>query len=119
MNNSFISLETVEPIDSPQEIDRTPWLRQRHGELVKTIEAIKRIASSDDWQLLKTDIFDGVVETLEREMLSEAKKEKPDTQKLANLNGQFVWAKKYAVLETLSQAFKTELQGIKQQLNGK
>ena len=119
MNNSFIALDSTEPILKEEEFDRTPWLRGRETELVKIIEAMKRVAVSDDWSTLKSNIFDGVVEFLEKELLTEAKKDQPDTLKLASLKGQFVWAKKYADLDSLTNAYKNELLGIRKQLNGK
>lgn len=116
MNNSFLAKEnTLETIE-PQEFDRKPWLRQKEGELVKVIEALRRISVSDDWSTLKSNIFEGVVEKLEKDMLNEAKEDKPDTLKLASLKGQYVWAKKYADLDSLAQAFKVELTGIQKQL---
>lgn len=120
MNNSFIASDNLETI-SQEEIDRTPYLRNKEGEMVKVIEALQRISVSSDWSTLKTNIFDGVVEQLERDILNEAKEDRPDTQKLASLKGQYVWAKKYADLESLAKAFKVELTGIRQILknNGK
>lgn len=121
MNNSFITLDNLEPISEPQQVDRTPWLRQKESEMVKVIEALQRISVSEDWSTLKTSIFEGVVEQLERDMLNEAKKENPDIQKLTSLKGQFVWAKKYADLNSLADSFKKELTSIRQTLksNGK
>jgi hypothetical protein len=116
MNNSFIALDNLEPIDKPQEIDRSPWLRQKEVELIKIIEALQRVNVSEDWSTLKSHIFEGVVEKLEKDMLDEAKKDSPDLSKLASLKGQFVWAKKYSDLDSLAQAFKVELQGIRQTL---
>ena len=119
MNNSFIALDNLEPILEEKEIDRTPWLRNRESELVKIIEALRRIAKSEDWSTLKSNIFEGIVEYLEKEMLLEAKKDQPDIQKLASLKGQFVWAKKYADLDSLAEAYRGELAGIKRQLKDK
>lgn len=117
MNNSFIVLDSKESLVEEPQIDRTPWLRQREGELVKIIEAIDEISNSESWQVLKSFIFDGVIETLEKAMLTEAKGDKADVVKLASLNGQFNWAKKYADLGSLTKVFKIELQGIRKQLN--
>lgn len=114
MNNSNLGLET-ETL-SEQEVDRAPWLRERESELVRVIEAILAIEDTKEWSTLKNYVFDGVVEKLERDLLSEAKKEDPDKQKLASLNGQFVWAKKYADLKGLADVFRKELTNIRNQL---
>ena len=116
MNNSFIPLGNVETLTPSEPIDRTPWLRQKESELVLLIETLQRVSSSQDWSTLKSSIFDGVVENLEKQLLDEAKQDKPDTLKLASLNGQFIWAKKYADLDSLASAFRVELSGIRKQL---
>lgn len=115
MNNSKLALDNV--FEEP-EVDRTPELRKREADLVKIIEALGVIAGSKEWSTLKNTVFDGVVETLEKQLTSEAKKDTPNTQVLAKINGQLVWAKKYVDLESLGTFFRIELTNIRQQLYG-
>jgi hypothetical protein len=114
MNNSKLSLEEFQ---SPlQEIDKTSWLKDREATLVRQIETLRRVAQSEDWCSLKKELFDGVVEILERQQKSEAEKESPDPLKLTNINGQLAWARKYSDLNKLADAFVPELKNIRQQL---
>lgn len=115
MNNSKIAFESI---PSPVEIDRKPWLQKREGELVRTIEAIKEVRNTDAWSSLKNEVFDGVVEKLEKDLLAEAKKDSPDNLSLARLNGQLVWAKKFADLDQLANIFRLELANIRKFLYG-
>lgn len=117
MNNSKLAIE--HSALSEEEIDRTPWLREREGTLITILEALQTISESKEWSTLKNHIFDGVVEKLEKDLLSEAKQQDPDKQKLASLTGQFTWAKKYADLESLAGIFRLELTQIRKQLYGK
>lgn len=113
MNNSQFSLERFLS-DEPQ--DRSPWLKEREATLVRLIETLRRVAQSEDWSSLKKELFDGVVETLEKQQKSEAEKDKPDPLALAKINGQLVWARKYSDLAKLADAFMPELKNIRAQL---
>lgn len=114
MNNSQLKIEELQP-----EVDRKPALRQKEGELVKIIEALRKTEMTSEWSSLKNHIFDGLVEKLEKELLDEAKKDRPDNLALARLNGQLLWARKYADLLKLADLFRLELTRIRQLLYGK
>lgn len=113
MNNAKLALETF-AID--QEVDRTPWLKDREVTLVRQIEALRRVAASDDWSSLKKELFDGVTDTLERQQKNEAEKDKPDPMALAKINGQLVWARKFCDLTKLADILLVELLNIRKQL---
>ena len=114
MNNSKISLDEF---NLGQEVDRTPWLREKEASLVRQIEALRRVAASEDWSSLKKEIFDGVVETLEKAQKVEASKDKPDLSILTNINGQLVWARKWCDLKKLADILMVELNSIRKKLN--
>ena len=118
MNNSFIALENNEVLED-EKIDRLPWLRNRQGELTKTIEAINRIAVSSDWGILKSEVFEGLVESLEKKLRIESEKEQLNSSEIHRLQGQLIWAKKYSDFNQLAEFFKIELLNIKKQINGK
>ena len=107
MNNSRILQE------QEQEDDRESILQQKQGELVKIVETIRRVADSDDWHTLKKLVFDGVIETLERQLKSEAQKPQVVLSELYRLQGQLVWARKYADLHKLAEFFKNQVESIK------
>lgn len=113
MNNSKIANNSIEemPVD-------TTSLKEREAKLVRIIEALLRVSEAADWYTLKTEIFDGLVETLERRISAEAKKPEVVPSELYRLQGQLGWAKKYSNLENLAQVFKVELTNIRTKING-
>lgn len=115
MNNSRIAIEYL---GDEAEVDLKPTLRAKEAELVRIIEALSTIAGSDEWRSLTELLFTGVVEKLERDLLSEAKKDIPNQLQLARLNGQLVWAKKYADLNKLADVFRGEITNIREKLHG-
>lgn len=117
MNNSKLEIESFS-LEEPQR-DRSPELREREGQLVRIIETLKGVAESKLWSSLKTQVFDGVVGKLERDLLFEARKDSPDQLAMARLNGQLMWAKKYADLDKLANDFRLELKQIRIVLYGK
>lgn len=98
--------------------EQVPRLRQREGELVTIIDALKSVESSKDWSTLKTEVFDGIVGTLERKLSQEVLKKPLNEAGIYDLQGQLAWARKYANLDSLAQAYRTELTSIRLQLNG-
>ena len=93
-------------------------LREREATLVRIVSALHEVSGTAAWSSLKTEIFDGVVVKLEKELLDEAKKDSPDLLKLSSLKGQYVWAKKYADLDGLAAVFNQELINVRKQLYG-
>ncbi len=110
MNNSKIALDNIEPED------RDSFLQRQRGEYSQIVEAINGVEQSEDWQKLKRLVLDGVITTLERKVSSEASKEEVNTPELYRLQGQLIWARKYADLKKLAEFFKTSLENIKVQL---
>ena len=112
MNNSKFAIDnTLE--DKPQQ-DIKPILRQRESELVKVIEAMRRVSENEDWQYLKKTLFDKSVETLEQMILHEAKGEVRNNE-LYRLQGRLMEAKRHD-FENLAQAFKVELEKTRKTL---
>lgn len=111
MNNYSLS-------DIVQEIEgRVPQLRNREGELVKIVEAIRKVRETAEWSTLKTYIFDGVLESLESKLKAESHRAEIDSKEIYKLQGQIAWAKKYSNLDTLASAFTLELTNVRLQLN--
>ncbi len=117
MNNSKLAIDSIS-LTQDVEVDRTPQLKNREGQLIKIIEAIESVGKSEAWSTLKTEVFDSIVNILEREIKDEAKKESPDTLKLNRLAGQLKWAEKYSDLSKLGGVFRQELIGLRKTLNG-
>lgn len=108
MNNSQVANLNLE---EEQPIDRKPFLRQREIELVKLIEAIENLKSSNYWNILE-DFFTREVEKLRNELDDER-----DTIKIYRLQGNLEWAKKYSDLSKLSERYREELINIRKQIN--
>lgn len=118
MNNSNLVIENP-TLSEEKPIDRKPYLRQREGEIVKILDAINGVQMSKDWSTLKNYVFDGLVQTLNKDIQEEARKEQPDTLKLNRLAGQLKWAEKYSDLNRMRDIFRPELSNIRKKLYGK
>jgi len=116
MNNSKIALDNQDVL-TEKTYDKKPILRQKEGELVTIIEAIMRIESTNDWQILRNHIFDGLVEGLEGRLRGEAGKNELNQPEVYRLQGQLLLARKYADLKKLAEVFRSELSNVKFQLN--
>ena len=112
MNNSNVQLEEKE--DS-----RLSFLQKQLGELAQIVEAINRVEASEDWQKLKKLLFDDTVKNIERQSQLEVNKSKVDLPAIYRLQGQLVWAKKYSDLRKLSEAFRQQIENLKNQINEK
>lgn len=110
MNNSFV-IETDEQTDAKSEA-----LGTRESELVRIIEAIRAVQSSEGWSTLKTLLFDGVQESLEHRLASESQKREIDQPEMYRLQGQIAWARKYADLDVLANSYRLELINVRSQL---
>jgi hypothetical protein len=116
MDNSLITQVNAYEEEKPH--DLLTALAEREAELVKIIEALGQVAVSDDWRVLKELIFDKVVESLDRQVSVESKSNEIDVNHLYRLQGQLSWAKKYANLDELKDAFKVELKNIRNKIHG-
>ena len=116
MNNSKIVLENI---TEGLSTDKISFLQKQQGELTQIVEAINRIEATEDWKKLKSMLLDGVIKTLEKQILSESSKQEIAIPELYRLQGQLAWAKKYADLKKLSEYFKQQIDNIKNQINEK
>ncbi len=112
MNNYF----SLEPEKAP---DLLPRIREEEAKTLRIVEAIQAVEGSAAWRTLKDELFDGLVNVLERELKTEARKEDADVRKLNRLSGQLEWADKYADLTKLSNRYMQQLSNIRLKLNGK
>ena len=109
MNNSFLAQQKVKL--SLEEAPKQA-LEEREVELRKLLSAVEKVLSLNEWSTLKEKVFDPHIERLNKELLSEAKKDKPDTEKLNRISGQLTQAERYD-LEKLKGAYRLELTNIK------
>lgn len=93
-------------------------LREMEAKTLKIITALEEVEKSPAWSSLKEEVFQGLVVSLKKDLLHEAKQEKPDTEKLNRLAGKLEWAEKYADLNKLAETHRLELTRIRKQLHG-
>lgn len=91
-------------------------LRDRQTDLIRILEAIDLVLKDKGWQTLKELVFDGIVERLERQLLTEAKKPVIEAEKIYFLQGEMAWARRYSDLKSYAEMLQKELQGIKDNL---
>lgn len=118
MNNSFLSLPDTQ-LTLESSVDNRPILKEKEGELVQIIEALRDIQSSEAWSTLKEKVFDSLTDSLNQQLHSEARKEIPDTLKLSRLAGQLKWSERYSDLSKLEGEFRTQLSNVRTTLYGK
>lgn len=106
MNNSLVTAEEDKE-------DIKPRLRQRETEVIAIITALTNVIQTDDWNVLRTLIFDGLVASLEKRLKTETSNDEIKTSELYRLNGQLTWAKRYADLTKLLDVYKLELNSIR------
>lgn len=110
MNNAKIAIDNV--LKEEEEVDTSPMLREKETRIMETITALDEISQSNYWQVLKQNVFDGVLDGLKRR-LSNAK----DTTEMFRLQGQIAWAEKYSDLTKMSEIYRKELEVIKKKLH--
>lgn len=113
-----LSQITVDLLQEPKEDLLTPKLRSEESRLIGLVEAIETVRQSREWSSLKTEVFEPLVFSLEKELKSEGRKDDPSPTKLNRLAGELKWAEKYADLDKLANAYRIELQRVRIQLHG-
>lgn len=114
MNNSKIAFDSLS-LEKVRD-NALPYLREEEAKLVRIIEAIGAIKDTVEWGSLKKDIFDGVVETLDRQMTVEMNRDILNDSAIYRLQGQLAWARKYADFGKLADAYMSQLTNIRQQI---
>ena len=115
MNNSFIASGEVQRAIN----DTTPQVEKeafREAFLVRMLEAIEDIQKTSAWKVLRKEIFDEKIESLERRLMIEAEKFPIDDKEIYRLQGQLISAKKYG-LNDLQKTFKVELENLRKRNN--
>lgn len=117
MNNSKLAIESI-TLAEEKKVDVAPQLRKREEQILKIIEALRGVTQTPEWSTLKAEIFDNLVNVIEKDLKDEAKKEDPNPNKLNRLAGQLKWAERYADLSKLETTYRVELSGIRKNLYG-
>jgi predicted nucleic acid-binding Zn-ribbon protein len=115
MNNSQLMVDS-----EPERSDGLEArLRAEETRLMRIIEALKGVEDSKEWSSLKIEVFDNLVNVLERELRTEAKSDEPNPLKLNRLSGELKWAERFSDLKKLENTYRVQLQNVRQQLHGK
>lgn len=99
--------------------DLGPRLQAEEARLLRISEAIQGIGQSKEWSTLKTEIFDTLVNVLEKDLKTEAEKMDCDPSKLNRITGKLEWARKYSDLSKLGNEYRVQLSNVRRNLNGK
>lgn len=110
MNNALLSQKVSLNLDS--KVDTTEELGIKESWLVRVIEAIGRLALSEDWNTLKSLIFDRRIEQFEKQLSNESLKLKINDSEIYRLQGKLYEAKKYD-LDKLLETYRIELSKIR------
>lgn len=113
-----LSQVTIDLSDKP-ETDIKPKLQAEEARLLRIIEALRGILQSKEWSTLKTELFDNLVNVLEKDLRTEAEKPDPSANKLNRIMGKLEWARRYADLQKFESEKRVELQNIRLQIHGK
>lgn len=111
MNNSSIQPEVIKDLETK--------LQEREAKLIRVLEAIGRMKESEAWSTLKIEVFDSLTGILKRELLTEAKKDDPNTNKLNRLAGELKWSEKFSDIEKFENEQRVELKAIRLRIHGK
>lgn len=116
MNNAlvFVDLSRSQAEESSKE-----RLQKEESRLVRILESLQVIQKSKEWSSLKTEVFDNLVNVLEKDLRTEAELDNPDPKKLNRLSGELKWARRYSDLSRFESEKRIELQRIRLQLYGK
>lgn len=114
MNLSQVQLETIEEKDNTGSL-----LQAEEARLLRIIEAIQGINQSKEWSSLKTEVFDNLVNVLEKDLKTEAEKPDCSPSKLNRITGKLEWARKYADLTRLENEYRVQLTNTRLKLHGK
>lgn len=115
MNNA----QVIGDLQPERNDDVATRLGVEEARLLRIIEALQTVRSSQEWSSLKTEVFDNLVNVLKRDLRTEAEKLDPSTNKLNRIAGNLEWARRYADLQKFENEKRVELQNVRQQLYGK
>ena len=93
-------------------------LRTEESRLVRIIEALRDVQDVKSWQMLTEEVFRPLVNILEKELKTEARKEDLSPLKLNRLSGELKWAEKYSDLTKLENNYQVHLKSIRTKLYG-
>lgn len=113
MNNSQIVLEPL-----PSEVDIQEKLQEEEAKMVRIITAIRDVKACKGWATLAETTFLPLEKSLKKELMSEAKKDDPDVQRLNRISGKLHFAERFANLDVLETDYSKKLVAIKKQLHG-
>jgi hypothetical protein len=119
MNLSQVQGDSLEDLGGAPQTEIIPRLQAEESRLVRIIEAIQAVQQTKGWSTLKIEVFDNLVNVLEKDLRTEARKTDTDTNKLNRISGELAWAEKFSDLGKLESTYRFQLQNVRKQLHGK
>lgn len=91
-------------------------LREEVSRLSNLIQVLENLEKVPEWKLLKSLILDSLVEKIRVRIYMESTKDEIDPKELYRLQGELMWAKRYADLNGYAGTLKKELELVKKRL---
>lgn len=110
MNNS-LTISDFSTAQTP--VENYGMLEERAKRLTALIESLEALKSSNHWKVLEREVFEPELALLRKRLAHEN-----DTTELFRLQGKVAWAEKKVDLSKLLIQYRSELQGIRKQING-
>ena len=107
MNNSKL----INTLSEEEPVDVKPMLRERQEKIAKIIEAIDTVAQSEYWKFIEMEVFRASLDSSVNQLCVEK-----DDKQVARLQGKIEVLSKYADFKGFSEAYRLELDKIRQQL---
>lgn len=92
-------------------------LEERRQIIIKITEALLGLDKTSEWQTLVDLVYKPALESIERKISLEAKKDEIDPKELYKLQGELAWAKRFTDLNHFVNLLKKELEGINNKIN--
>lgn len=97
-----------------QELEESPKVdnSEKRAELVKLIEAIAGLLENRDWQVLHESHFSKEKDRIHRLLLQASQREEVSEKEIYRLQGEFIWANRYADLSKFALILKKQLENL-------
>lgn len=97
-------------------MDEDEKLESRRQELVRIIQSFEKLEMSEEWGTVKELLLGRSLESLNRQLLSEAREANVDLPSLYRLQGKIEWARRYCDQGALVRSLKAELEAINKKI---
>ncbi len=91
-------------------------LREEQTRLINILEAFEVISKSKEWEVLRTEVFDKSLKSIERQQRVECLNQVINQNRLYELKGEWSWAKQFTDVNRFTENLKKTLEEIKKRI---